>query len=429
MINQDVDCVRLLLKNGADPADQDELGETALHKALLLPDLSIAHMIITEAWSPSFTEIVSAQGLTFLHYAVQICSLSMSSLFITKGVPVDHKSSEGNTALHLAINTLASETALLQKITDREEREAEDARMEAALLNQQSSKMTDGPKTRRLDDQTRDSALSSSTTQDTKDFISSDPSKRRDEADPLSRRGGGAAEFDDNDGQSDLSNSSSSKGKLKKDFQAPNSPLTICHQVRKTDKDKMMDLIELLLERGASGNIFNNRKESPVHIAAKIKDSDCLELILKFIYRLDLGNGKEITPLHSAASFGSLSCTSLLLERHFQAGITDSEGSTPLHLAASNGHSDVLGILLNNKSPQVSIDVRDNRLQTPLHRAAASNHPACIKILLQAGAGVMFADKNGDQPLHLAAASPFSTPLSASNSQLFVFSFSFLLLI
>lgn len=81
----------------------------------------------------------------------------------------------------------------------------------------------------------------------------------------------------------------------------------------------------------------------------------------------------------------------------------------PLHAAALVGDHEKLATLLVGKShpndsvKKLDVDEREpSRGQTALHLAAANNHVECVRVLLQHGASVRVADKDGETPLALA---------------------------
>ncbi|PLB44109.1 ankyrin [Aspergillus steynii IBT 23096] len=77
-----------------------------------------------------------------------------------------------------------------------------------------------------------------------------------------------------------------------------------------------------------------------------------------------------------------------------------------LHLAAEAGQSNVIGLLLESYS-KVQRDKVMNQVdrdeRTPLHYACCSGRPESVQLLLDAGADVRVADKNGYTPLHACA--------------------------
>ena len=75
-------------------------------------------------------------------------------------------------------------------------------------------------------------------------------------------------------------------------------------------------------------------------------------------------------------------------------------GWTDLHLAALWGFTDKLAHLIEEYS--FDLDVRDKNGQTPLHLAAARGKTKCIQLLLDNKADSNAQDKNGCTPLHIA---------------------------
>ena len=180
-----------------------------------------------------------------------------------------------------------------------------------------------------------------------------------------------------------------------------------------------LEVAKLLLKNGASVNVINKAKNTPIVLAveniqenmvqllaehnadvnAKIRPENkttlihwcsshghdaMVDILLNLKAHVDpIQNGK-ITPLHLAAEKGySLVCQKLL-KHNANVNALNEKQETPLHIASTNGHTLVAKILLNYKA---QVDMRDGqRNQTPLHRAAKMGHLAVVEVLLKNGA-------------------------------------------
>lgn len=92
-----------------------------------------------------------------------------------------------------------------------------------------------------------------------------------------------------------------------------------------------IEIVKLLIEKGANVRVTNN-------------------------------NGQ--TPLHYAASRNRLDVAQVLLEANSEVNPRDNMGSTPMHRAASRGHIDMVKLLLSSK--WINLDAVDCVGNTPL---------------------------------------------------------------
>lgn len=75
-------------------------------------------------------------------------------------------------------------------------------------------------------------------------------------------------------------------------------------------------------------------------------------------------------------------------------------GETPLHLAARANQTDIVRVLVRNKS---NVNAQARELQTPLHIASRLGNTDIVVILLNANANANFATRDQYTPLHIAA--------------------------
>ncbi|XP_069579873.1 nuclear factor NF-kappa-B p100 subunit [Brachyistius frenatus] len=103
----------------------------------------------------------------------------------------------------------------------------------------------------------------------------------------------------------------------------------------------------------------------------------------------------------------------LAIQRHL-CGIQDTNGDTPLHLAIIHQQTAVITQLIHTllSSRQHNVLNTPNHLrQTPLHLAVITRQLKVVEVLLRAGADPSLPDKDGRNPLHLAALAGENTML------------------
>ncbi|KAK9442279.1 Ankyrin repeat-containing domain protein [Metarhizium brunneum] len=212
--------------------------------------------------------------------------------------------------------------------------------------------------------------------------------------------------------------------------------------------------VGILLKKSPNGvDYMNNRKYSPLHLAAARGYVNILQQLLRVKEPHDIPEGSHVTndengttegsfvitahhnrtPLQLAAENGHLAAVQELLEpkiddsvrncsiafflaaanghasileRLLKHGIrntvVDEEGNTPLHVAAREGHVGV--ILMLPDTPQFAVNPENAQGWTPLHLAANFGKLRTVKELLKLGVGIELVTDNNDTPLLLAAA-------------------------
>lgn len=135
-------------------------------------------------------------------------------------------------------------------------------------------------------------------------------------------------------------------------------------------------------------------------IAASCKGKlNIVEILLKRGANVEIANNTGFTALHLAACYGHPKIVNLLIAAGAKVDAEGKQGQTPLHRAARSGKSDVVKILLDNGA---KIDYKDQRGYTSLHIATVCDRVDVVEILLSRGAGIDEKDKNEYSPLYAA---------------------------
>lgn len=185
-------------------------------------------------------------------------------------------------------------------------------------------------------------------------------------------------------------------------------------------------------------NLRNAANWTPLHTAASIGNPGAIETLIDFGADLEARDSQQRTPLILSADAGNTQSVRALLKKMANVQAVDAESSSALHKSCHKGHVDVVEELVARGA---SLDLLDKDKQTPLHHALAYRdftdlsvmaaiqkalkkkfdieaaaqgfafHRACqadspegLEALVLKGARLDELDKNGNSPLHYAAA-------------------------
>ena len=131
-----------------------------------------------------------------------------------------------------------------------------------------------------------------------------------------------------------------------------------------------IEIVKMLLDRGADVDAINLYNVTPLHIAVESKKVEIVELLLNHGACVNARNCNSSTPLLLAAKEDSEEIVKLLLKHGADVNsaytCTSSEGYTPLCLAVKGGHEKVVQLLLECGA---NVDAQDNDGKTVLHFA------------------------------------------------------------
>ena len=158
-------------------------------------------------------------------------------------------------------------------------------------------------------------------------------------------------------------------------------------------------VLRLLIAEGADVHTTNTGGATPLHYAVSPARAAAL---LQAGAASSPQNERRRTPLHLAARTGSPATVRALLRGGADSAARDVHGRTPLHEAVRAGADPgVLPVLL---AAGTDIETRDAAGRAPLHMAAHdASRPGAVRTLLARGATIETRDVYGATPLHAAA--------------------------
>ena len=152
-----------------------------------------------------------------------------------------------------------------------------------------------------------------------------------------------------------------------------------------------IETMKVLLELGADVNAQCNsdgfdRGCTPLRYAVLCEYSlEVVQLLLEKGAKLNPSSTPMVTPLHDAAALNLQDALELLLDHGLDANAKAPNGSTPLHFAACNDHAEIVSILLTGSA---DINAQSNDGATPIYVAAECGCDKTLRLLLDKGANL-----------------------------------------
>ena len=337
-----------------------------LHKAAREGDMFRAKLIL--AVQPGRVNSIDGMQRTLLHWAARQGHVDMAELAIAKGAHLGPQDAGGFTPLHHAIQRGRRETALL------------------LLAN-------DAP-TNVRDYQSKCAPLHIVAANGDKDMVRLMLDKGAD-VNAKTRFGNTPLHLAPDREMAEMLLAAGAD--VNAEAEGGRTPL---HKALKSGDD--MALVRLLVEKGASWDIYDRVGGTPVQTAAIYGRTEALKLFLEGGGDpARLANENPPTMLDLAAHRGHVGVVGLLLEHGAPVDARDKGGRAPLHWAAWGGQVEVAGLLLDKGA---DVNTRDSDGWTPVHVTAADGLRTMTDLLLTRGADVNAAAEDGRTPLHVAAA-------------------------
>lgn len=162
-----------------------------------------------------------------------------------------------------------------------------------------------------------------------------------------------------------------------------------------------IEIVQLLLDKGAEVNAKNRRSAMPLHWA--VHDEAKVRLLLSRGVQINARQVEGRTALYQAAVLGGgLPVLRLLLDNGADPAIGSLVGQTPLSVASVRGDVDAMRLLIEKGA---NVNAKNGAGDTPLMAAATSGNSRAVRLLLDKGADATVKSKRNETALGNASTS------------------------
>ncbi|KAK2844827.1 hypothetical protein Q5P01_011486 [Channa striata] len=160
-------------------------------------------------------------------------------------------------------------------------------------------------------------------------------------------------------------------------------------------------LIHYLLVAQRSPDIYNNLRQTPLHLAVITQQPRMVLALLNAGADPAALDRNGQTAFHLCCEYNQPECLSVVLSSSPPClEIRNFEGFSPLHLAVLRGHKDLARMLLDAGADINAMDVKSG--QSPLMHAVESNNVDMVHFLIENGCDVNSQSYSGNTSLHSA---------------------------
>lgn len=164
-----------------------------------------------------------------------------------------------------------------------------------------------------------------------------------------------------------------------------------------------LNMIDLLLEAGASADIPDAEGRVPLHAAAENAPVPVIRQLIEATENPNRPDAKGYQPLHRACEKNTVDAVQAILFERVAIFSSCMDGDTCLHLAAAREDSTaVADYLLTTEAAQL-VNAVNLQGRSPLHIAVLHKHAKLAQDMLDKGAHINLPDTAGYTPLHEAA--------------------------
>jgi len=161
-----------------------------------------------------------------------------------------------------------------------------------------------------------------------------------------------------------------------------------------------VDMLELLLAKGADKNARDREGNCPLMwIIANDGAEELMEALVDHGASVNIQNFVGESPLFLAVQRNLHDKVSYLLENGADISTRNLDGAGPLHAAAANGDIDVISLLVKYGA---HVNATDDEGDSPLHWAVREGQTKAAYLLGQLGADANLKNEDDESPLDLA---------------------------
>ena len=162
-------------------------------------------------------------------------------------------------------------------------------------------------------------------------------------------------------------------------------------------KSAQMEIVSILLSKGANPNAANKGKLTPLHSAASYGRAQVVRKLIAYHAKVNLMDGQGWTPLAWGVASNDLETVQVLLANGASIEKATTPYSSPLHGAIAKGNFKIAKFLIERgaKINHPVMIAADESNFTPLHLAANNNLPEIVDLLIQKGADITAKTSKG----------------------------------
>ncbi|XP_077453890.1 B-cell lymphoma 3 protein homolog [Stigmatopora argus] len=167
----------------------------------------------------------------------------------------------------------------------------------------------------------------------------------------------------------------------------------------------VLQLIHLLRSAGRSLDVYNNLRQTPLHLAVITQQVSMVEALLRAGSDPSVLDRNGQTALHLCCEYNHPECLHAVLLSPSSAVCLDMknfQGLSSLHLAVLHAHINLVSMLLGAGADINAMDIKSG--QNPLILAVESNNVEMVKFLIENGCDVNRSSYSANTALHSACA-------------------------
>ncbi len=161
-----------------------------------------------------------------------------------------------------------------------------------------------------------------------------------------------------------------------------------------------LEVIQYLVESGATVDAFDSDNSTPLHVAAVRGHPACVEYLIGQGADLAFQDNNGAWSMTFALSGGNEEVVAILIKAGAPLDLETANGITVLHYAAMRGMTETVVALIAGGA---DVNLVDNWERTPLLMAAGRGDAVVVQALIDAGADPDYTNVFGESPLLMAA--------------------------